>query len=69
MGGQPRSVHGVDIMKQLTIKERLYKLEQKINLLMNNHLTHMDSRIRRNEYLLYTILFFLLGISWKLMWN
>ena len=69
MGGQPRSVYGVDIMKQLTIKERLYKLEQKINLLMNNHLTHMDSRIRRNEYLLYTILFFLLGISWKLMWN
>ena len=69
MGGQPRSVHGVDIMKQLTIKERLYKLEQKINLLMNNHLTHMDSRIRRNEYLLYTILFFLLGISWKLMWS
>ena len=69
MGDQPRSVHGVDIMKQLTIKERLYKLEQKINLLMSNHLTHMDSRIRRNEWLLYTILFFLLGISWKLMWT
>ena len=54
---------------KILIKERLFKLEQKINVLMNNHLTHMDSRIRRNEYLLYTILFFLLGISWKLMWS
>lgn len=54
-------------MKQLTIKERLYRLEQKINLLMNNHLSHLDGRIRRNEWLLYTILFFLLGISWKMM--
>ena len=53
----------------MTIKERLYKLEQKINLLMNNHLTHMDGRIKRNEWLLYTIIFFLLGISFKLMWG
>lgn len=54
-------------MKRLTIKERLYRLEQKIDLLMNNHLSHMDGRIKRNEWLLYTILFFLLGISWKMM--
>jgi len=54
-------------MKQLNIKERLYKLEQKIDLLMNNHLSHLDGRIKRNEWLLYTILFFLLGISWKMM--
>ena len=54
-------------MRQLNIKERLYKLEQKIDLLMNNHLSHMDGRIKRNEWLLYTILFFLLGISWKMM--
>lgn len=53
----------------MTIKERLYKLEQKLDLLMNNHLTHMDGRIKRNEWLLYTILFFLLGISFKLMWG
>ena len=53
----------------MTIKERLYKLEQKIDLLMNNHLTHMDGRIKRNEWLLYTVIFFLLGISFKLMWG
>ena len=53
----------------MTIKERLYKLEQKINLLMNNHLAHLDGRIRRNEWLLYTILMFLIGISWKVMWT
>ena len=51
----------------MTIKERLYKLEQKIDLLMNNHLEHLDGRIKRNEWLLYTIIFFLLGISWKMM--
>lgn len=53
----------------MTIKERLYKLEQKIDLLMNNHLSHMDGRIKRNEWLLYTVIFFLLGISFKLMWG
>ena len=54
-------------MRKLTIQQRLQRLEDKINLLMTNHLTHLDGRIRRNEYLLYTILFFLLGISWKIM--
>jgi hypothetical protein len=51
----------------MTVKERLYKLEQKLTLLMTNHLPHMDSRLKRNEWLLYTILFFLLGISFKLL--
>lgn len=54
-------------MKRLTIQQRLQRLEDKINLLMNNHLEHLDGRIRRNEWLLYTIIFFLLGISWKMM--
>ena len=53
----------------MTLKERIQRLEDKINLLMNNHLSHMDGRIKRNEWLLYTILFFLLGISFKLMWG
>jgi len=53
----------------MTLKERIQRLEDKINLLMSNHLTHMDGRIKRNEWLLYTILFFLLGISFKLMWG
>ena len=55
-------------MRQLNIKERLYKLEQKIELLMSNHLRHMDGRIKRNEWLLYTVLMFLIGISFK-MWS
>ncbi len=67
MGDQPRSVHGVGIMKRLSIQQRLQRLEDKINLLMTNHLSHLDSRIKRNEWLLYTIIFFLLGISWKMM--
>jgi len=54
-------------MKRLSIQQRLQRLEDKINLLMNNHLSHLDGRIKRNEWLLYTILFFLLGISWKMM--
>ena len=53
----------------MTLKERIQRLEDKINLLMNNHLSHMDGRIKRNEWLLYTIIFFLLGISFKLMWG
>jgi len=53
----------------MTLKERIQRLEDKINLLMNNHLSHLDGRIRRNEWLLYTIIFFLLGISFKLMWG
>jgi hypothetical protein len=53
----------------MTLKERIQRLEDKINLLMSNHLTHMDGRIKRNEWLLYTIIFFLLGISFKLMWG
>lgn len=51
----------------MTTKERLYKLEQKINLMINNHMAHLDSRVKRNEWLLYTILMFLIGISFK-MW-
>lgn len=51
----------------MTTKERLYKLEQKINLLINNHMAHLDARVKRNEWLLYTILMFLIGISFK-MW-
>jgi len=54
-------------MKRLSIQQRLQRFEDKINLLMNNHLSHLDGRIKRNEWLLYTILFFLLGISWKMM--
>jgi len=53
----------------MTLKERIQRIEDKLNLLMNNHLSHMDGRIKRNEWLLYTILFFLLGISFKLMWG
>jgi len=53
----------------MTLKERIQRLEDKINLLMDNHLAHMDGRIKRNEWLLYTIIFFLLGISFKLMWG
>lgn len=53
----------------MTLKERIQRLEDKINLLMENHLAHMDGRIKRNEWLLYTIIFFLLGISFKLMWG
>jgi len=53
----------------MTLKERIQRLEDKINLLMENHLSHMDGRIKRNEWLLYTIIFFLLGISFKLMWG
>lgn len=53
----------------MTLKERIQRLEDKINLLMHNHLSHMDGRIKRNEWLLYTIIFFLLGISFKLMWG
>ena len=53
----------------MTLKERIQRLEDKINLLMDNHLSHMDGRIKRNEWLLYTIIFFLLGISFKLMWG
>jgi hypothetical protein len=52
----------------MTLKERIQRIEDKLNLLINNHLSHMDGRIKRNEWLLYTILFFLLGISFKLMW-
>ncbi len=53
----------------MTLKDRIQRIEDKLNLLMNNHLSHMDGRIKRNEWLLYTILFFLLGISFKLMWG
>ena len=53
----------------MTLKERIQRLEDKINILMENHLSHMDGRIKRNEWLLYTIIFFLLGISFKLMWG
>lgn len=53
----------------MTLKERIQRIEDKLNLLMNNHLSHMDGRIKRNEWLLYTIIFFLLGISFKLMWG
>ena len=53
----------------MTLKDRIQRIEDKLNLLMNNHLSHMDGRIKRNEWLLYTILFFLLGISIKLMWG
>lgn len=53
----------------MTLKERIQRIEDKLNLLINNHLSHMDSRIKRNEWLLYTILFFLLGISFKIMWG
>ena len=53
----------------MTLKERIQRLEDKISLLMDNHLSHMDGRIKRNEWLLYTIIFFLLGISFKLMWG
>ena len=53
----------------MTLKERIQRLEDKINILMDNHLSHMDGRIKRNEWLLYTIIFFLLGISFKLMWG
>jgi len=53
----------------MTLKERIQRIEDKLNLLMNNHLSHMDGRIKRNEWLLYTILFFLLGISFKIMWG
>jgi len=53
----------------MTLKERIQRIEDKLNLLINNHLSHMDGRIKRNEWLLYTILFFLLGISFKIMWG
>jgi hypothetical protein len=53
----------------MTLKERIQRIEDKLNLLIDNHLSHMDGRIRRNEWLLYTIIFFLLGISFKLMWG
>jgi len=53
----------------MTLKERIQRIEDKLNLLIDNHLSHMDGRIKRNEWLLYTILFFLLGISFKIMWG
>jgi hypothetical protein len=51
----------------VTIKERLYKLEQKINLMLENHLPHMEDRVKRTEWLMYTIIVLMLGISFKML--
>ena len=51
----------------MTIKDRIQQLEDKINMLMNNHLKHMDDRIRRTEWLQWSMMLLLLGIAWNVM--
>jgi hypothetical protein len=51
----------------MTLKDRIKQLEDKIDLLMNNHLSHMDGRIKRTEWLQWGMLVLLIGIAFRTM--
>ena len=46
---------------------RIKKLEDKLDLLMNNHLKHIEDRIKRTEWLQWSMMLLLLGIAWNVM--
>lgn len=51
----------------MTLKDRIKQLEDKLELLMSNHLKHMDDRIKRTEWLQWSMMVLLLGIAWNVM--
>ena len=51
----------------MTLKERISKLEDKLELLMSNHLKHMDDRMKRQEWLSWGLLVLMVGIAFNTM--
>jgi len=51
----------------MKLSDRIQLLEEKLNLLINNHLKHIDDRIKRTEWLQWSMFVLLLGIAWNVM--
>lgn len=51
----------------MTIKDRIKQLEDKLDLLMNNHLKHIDDRLRRQEWLSWSVMILVVGIAFQQM--
>jgi hypothetical protein len=51
----------------MKLSDRIQLIEEKLNLLMNNHLKHMEDRIKRTEWLQWSMILLLLGIAWNVM--
>jgi hypothetical protein len=51
----------------MTLKDRIKQLEDKIDLLMNNHLSHLDGRMKRQEWLSWGLMVLLIGIAFQSM--
>ena len=46
---------------------RIKKLEDKLDLLMNNHLKHIEDRMKRQEWLSWGLMVLVVGIAFNTM--
>ena len=51
----------------MTLKDRIKQLEDKLELLMSNHLKHMDDRLKRQEWLSWALMVLMIGVAFKTM--